>query len=99
MIILSHTHTHKYTHSYICSCRCLPCKQLEPHFLAAARRLINHDPPIQLGSLDVVKNIDTTKKFGLQKYPHLIIFRYGEAYNYTGPKEENGTFKYKILFT
>lgn len=70
--------------------RCLPCKRLEPHFVAAARRLAKNDPPVILGTINVPDNIELTKRFGLQQYPYLVMLRYGEVYNYTGPQEEEG---------
>ena len=68
----------------------MPCKRLEPHFVGAARRLAKNDPPVPLGTVNVPDNMELTKRFGLQQYPYLVMFRYGEVYNYTGPQEEDG---------
>ena len=71
----------------------MPCKRFEPHFQAAARRLAKNDPPVLLGSIDVPKNIELAKRFGIKTdYPFLVMLRYGEIYNYTGPTEEEGEF-------
>jgi protein disulfide-isomerase A4 len=75
----------------------MPCKRFEPHFTAAARRLAEHDPPVMLGSIDVPKNMELTKRFGLKTdYPYLVMIRHGKVYNYTGPKEEDGIVEYMI---
>lgn len=68
----------------------MPCQQLEPHFVNAARKLLKNNPPIQLASVDVPKNIEVAKRYGIGNYPLLLIFRHGKEYNYTGPREEEG---------
>lgn len=66
--------------------------QMEPKFAAAARRLAKNDPPVTLATVDVAKSMDLTKRFGLQQYPYLVMLRYGEIHNYTGPMEEDGNY-------
>lgn len=36
-------------------------------------------------NLNVPKNMDTAKRFWVQDYPLLLMFRHGKRYNYTGP--------------
>lgn len=70
--------------------RCVPCQRLEPHFTAAARQLLRNKPPIRLGRVQIPDQIEVAKRFPLEGYPLLIMFRYGTPYNYTGPKLTEG---------
>ena len=70
---------------------------MEPKFASAARRLAKNDPPVTLGTVDVAESIDVTKRFGIQQYPWLVMLRYGEVYNYTGPMEEDGNYNSNII--
>ena len=71
--------------------RCIHCQKLEPHYAAAARALRTNDPPIPLGKVKVPDQMELAKRFGIGGYPLLLMFRYGEQYNYTGPREQEGS--------
>ena len=64
---------------------------MEPHFVNAARTLLQNKPPVQLASMDVPTNIEVAKRYGIGNYPLLLMFRHGKVYNYTGPKDKEGT--------
>ena len=38
--------------------------------------------------MQIPDQIEVAKQFPLEGYPLLIMFRYGQQYNYTGPKDE-----------
>ena len=38
----------------------------------------------------VPSNIDLANRFPMTKFPLLKIFRHGQEFNYTGPKDEDG---------
>jgi thioredoxin-like negative regulator of GroEL len=65
---------------------CLPCQRLEPVFTEAARQLLSNSPPVRLGRVQIPDQIEVAKRFPLEGYPLLIMFRHGAQYNYTGPK-------------
>eukprot|EP00731_Ephydatia_muelleri_P009083 Em0004g1421a len=68
---------------------CIHCQNLEPHFAAAARRLLANEPPVLLGRVKIPEQLEVAKRFGVSGYPLLFMFRHGKTYNYTGPREED----------
>ena len=58
--------------------------------MSAARHLLRNDPPVLLGRVQIPDQIEVAKRFPLEGYPLLIMFRKGRQYNYTGPKDEEG---------
>ena len=79
--------------------RCIHCQHLEPHFAAAARRLLANDPPVLLGRVKLPDQLEVAKRFGVSGYPLLFMFRHGRTYNYTGPREEDGMGRREIGMT
>ena len=59
--------------------------------LKYTQRLRQNDPPILLGQVKVPDEIELAKRYGITGYPLLFIFRNGKQYNYTGPREEEGS--------
>lgn len=55
--------------------------------LSLAPRLMKNSPPIVLGQVRVPDQLELAKKHTLSNYPQLLIFRYGEKYEYGGPKD------------
>ncbi len=43
-----------------------------------------------LGRVQVPDQLEVAKRYGVEGYPLLLIFRYGKQYNYTGPRDEDG---------
>lgn len=75
---------------------CGHCKRMKPEFEAAAKVLIENDPPVHLIKVDCTEaGKDTCSEFGVSGYPTLKIFKGGEkAADYNGPREKNGIVKF-----
>lgn len=43
-----------------------------------------------LGKVQVPDQIEVAKRYGIENYPLLLMFRYGKQYNYTGPRDDEG---------
>ncbi|KAI5106166.1 hypothetical protein C0J45_3863 [Silurus meridionalis] len=71
---------------------CGHCKRLAPEYEAAATRLKGTVP---LAKVDCTANSETCRKFGVNGYPTLKIFRNGEeASMYDGPRTADGIVSY-----
>ncbi len=77
-----HPHTPPHTHT--------PYSTHTPH-PHTTHRLRYSDPPVLLGQVQIPDQMEVAKRYGVEGYPLLIVFRYGREYNYTGPREEEGT--------
>ncbi|XP_002732815.1 protein disulfide-isomerase A4-like [Saccoglossus kowalevskii] len=73
---------------------CGHCKQLAPHYEKAAKRLKENDPPVLLAKVDATEESELGTRYDVSGYPTLKVFRKGEAFNYEGPREEEGIVKY-----
>ena len=72
--------------------RCGHCKTLAPKYEKAAQRMKNESPPVPFAKVDATVESDLGSRFEVQGYPTLKIFRKGQAYDYDGPREEDGKF-------
>ena len=51
---------------------------------------------MQLGKVDAVAEKDLARRFSVEDYPTLKIFRKGKDYKYLGPKEGWGKYPFEI---
>ena len=68
---------------------CGHCKRLAPQYALAAKEL-DKDYKIKLAQVDATEETALAKKYGVDGYPTLFIFRNGKKYDYTGPRERKG---------
>ncbi|XP_065053857.1 protein disulfide-isomerase A4-like [Rhopilema esculentum] len=73
---------------------CGHCKTLAPKYEKAAQRMKNESPPVPFAKVDATVESDLGSRFEVQGYPTLKIFRKGQAYDYDGPREEDGIVNY-----
>ncbi len=67
---------------------CGHCKRLEPEYKKAAGDLQVSDIP--LAKVDATVETELAKRFEVDGYPTLIMFRHGVKYEYNGPRERQG---------
>ena len=77
--------------------RCGHCKELAPKYAKAAQRMKKETPPVPFAKVDLTDDSDLGKRFDVQGYPTLKIFRKGQAYQYEGPRDEDGSASFYIL--
>ena len=70
--------------------RCGHCKALAPIYEKAAQRMKKETPPVPFAKVDLTDDSELGKRFEVQGYPTLKIFRKGQAYDYDGPRDEDG---------
>lgn len=73
---------------------CGHCKQLAPEYKVAARELKSRDPPIPLAKVDAIANEDLARKYEIDGYPIMKVFRKGVPYEYEGPRKADGIIQY-----
>lgn len=71
--------------------RCGHCKQLAPQYAKAAKRMKENDPPVPFAKVDATEEKDLGTRYEVKGYPTLKVFRKGEAHDYDGPRDEEGT--------
>ena len=54
-------------------------------------------PPVPFAKVDLTDDSDLGKRFDVQGYPTLKIFRKGQAYDYEGPRDEDGSAIFCIV--
>lgn len=50
-----------------------------------------NDPPVPFAKVDATEEKDLGSRFEVKGYPTLKVFRKGEAQDYEGPRDEEGT--------
>ncbi|KAJ7228613.1 protein disulfide isomerase [Mycena pura] len=73
---------------------CGHCKALAPHYEEAATALKAKN--ISIAKVDCVDQADLCQANGIQGYPTLRVYRYGEATDYRGPRKADGIISYMI---
>ena len=73
---------------------CGHCKQLEPEYEVAAEKLKEHDIP--LAKVDATANEEIARKYEIQGYPTMKVFRSGTPYDYDGPRKTDGIVEYML---
>ncbi len=73
---------------------CGHCKQLAPEYEAAAEKLKEHNIP--LAKVDATANEDLARRYEIQGYPTMKVFRQGNPYDYDGPRRADGIITYMI---
>jgi protein disulfide-isomerase A4 len=73
---------------------CGHCKALAPEYKVAARELLKHDPPIPLAKIDATSNEDLARKYDIDGYPIMKVFRNGVPYEYEGSRKADGIVDY-----
>jgi len=71
---------------------CGHCKSLAPAFSAAATRL--KEKGVFLGKVDATVEEALAKEYDIRGYPSLKFFKKGKAYEYEGPRDEEGIVNY-----
>ncbi|KAF7332095.1 Protein disulfide isomerase [Mycena kentingensis (nom. inval.)] len=73
---------------------CGHCKALAPHYEEAATELKAKN--IKIAKVDCVDQADLCQANGIQGYPTLRVYRYGQATDYTGPRKADGIVAYMV---
>jgi len=71
---------------------CGHCKSLAPAYSAAATRL--KEKGVFLGKVDATVEEALAKEYDVRGYPTLKFFKKGKAYDYEGPRDEEGIVNY-----
>jgi protein disulfide-isomerase A4 len=53
---------------------------------------MQNDPPIFLAKVDGTAETELNKKYAVEGYPALKIFRKGKAFEYNGPRTQYGMY-------
>ena len=54
-------------------------------------------PPVAFAKVDATVESDLSQKYEVSGYPTLKIFRKGTAYEYDGPRHEEGMFSFSLF--
>ena len=73
---------------------CGHCKQLAPEYEAAAEKLREHSIP--LAKVDATAHEELSRKYEVQGFPTMKVFRKGTAYEYEGPRKADGIVEYML---
>lgn len=73
---------------------CGHCKTLAPEYAAAAKELKKEDPPIRLAKIDATIQEGLAKRFEVQGFPTIFLFKNGEKKEYDGPRSSSGIVEY-----
>ena len=74
---------------------CDHCKKLAGEYKKAASILKENDPPVALIKLDCKVETKVCRKYDVNSYPTLKIFKNGEMVSdYNGPREADGIVQY-----
>lgn len=73
---------------------CGHCKSLAPEYAKAAKRMKDSKPPVLFAKVDATVESDLAQKYDVSGYPTLKIFRKGTAFDYDGPRVEEGIVNY-----
>lgn len=71
---------------------CGHCKSLAPAYSAAATRL--KEKGVFVGKVDATVEEALAKEYDVRGYPTLKFFKKGKAYDYEGPRDEDGIVSY-----
>lgn len=73
---------------------CGHCKKLTPHFIEAAAKLAEQDPPRFLAKVDATENKELAERFGIQGFPTLKFFINGRDTEYNGGRTADTIFSW-----
>jgi protein disulfide-isomerase-like protein len=69
---------------------CGHCKELGPHWKAAADELAAANIPVTLAMIDADAHKDAGQEFNVKGFPTIKFFRDGHASDYNGPRQTEG---------
>lgn len=75
---------------------CGHCKQLAPQYKKAADILHRANTNIKLAKVDATVEGEIAKQYGVEGYPTMKIFRAGEVFEYSGPRDTQGIVGYMM---
>ena len=75
---------------------CGHCKQLAPQYKKAADMLQRANTGISLAKVDATAEPELAKKYDVTGYPTMKLFRRGEVFEYSGPRDAQGIATYMV---
>jgi protein disulfide-isomerase-like protein len=75
---------------------CGHCKQMKPHFIAAADLYFGEEAetPVVFADLDATVHGETARQHGVSSYPTLKLFVNGEPIDFKGGRDEDGMIEW-----
>lgn len=70
------------------------CKKLTPHFIEAAAKLAEQDPPRFLAKVDATEHKELATRFAIQGFPTLKFFVNGKDTEYNGGRTADTIFSW-----